>query len=401
MVDLCRNNPNEPKIMNTLLRNITILALAAAPLATGCTDDGNEINYNIQTGDQLYLPKIDAEYDLSLGSDVRFEWSPSVAEDNGFVSYELLFDRENGDFSQPLAALTSQLTGSQTYLTVTAKELNSVAQAAGLGIMEKGKLRWTVRASKGINGNLYAESRLITVTTMNSMSPLPQTVTLTGDAVEDPTAGIPMIVSPGIDNTAATEGTFECFTKIKGSTDFTVVDDLNRYYALNDDGTITYSETPVNNRMPSEAIYWIKVDFGVMTWEYNTVTSIEYYAAAWADNKMSTVREPMTYAGKGVWVLLDYENTISDNSANDTRHRFNATLGDGSKLYLGTQSSLGSEYTTDYLKVKLYTSETIGNVDWDKTYNFLSSDCGRALDCYLYLNGDNPAGTWWHEYKFK
>ena len=375
------------------------MALAATPFVSGCSDEGNEINYNIQTGNKLYLPAENESIDLSLGNDVRFEWSPSIAEDNGFVSYELLFDRENGDFSQPLAAMTSQLTGSQTYLSVTAKELNTVARAAGLGIMESGNIRWTVRASKGINGSIYTESRLLSVTTMNSMSPLPQSVTLQGEATEDPAAGIPMVVSAGIDNEAATEGTFECFTKIKSGADFTVVDDLGRYYELNEDGTLSYSETPVNNRMSAEGIYWIKIDFGVMTWEPKAITKMEYYAASWVDNKMSKVNEPMTYVGKGVWELLDYENTISDNSANDSRHRFNATLGDGSKLYLGTRSSLGTSYTTDYLKVNFYT--TLGNVDWDRTYNFLTTDCGRAFDCYLYLNADNPAGIWWHEYKFK
>lgn len=375
------------------------MALAATPFVSGCSDEGNEINYNIQTGNKLYLPAEGKSVDLSQGSDVRFEWSPSIAEDNGFVSYELLFDRENGDFSQPLAAMTSQLTGSQTYLSVSAKDLNTVARTAGLGTRETGNLRWTVRASKGINGSVYTESRLLCVTTMNSMSPLPQRITLQGEATEDPQNGIAMAVSAGIDNVAATEGTFECFTKIKSGADFTVVDDLGRYYELNEDGTLSYSETPVNNRMSAEAIYWIKIDFGVMTWESNTISKIEYYAAAWADNQMSTARVTMDYQGKGVWLLADYENTISDNSANDSRHRFNATLGDGSMLYLGTQSSLGSSYTTDYLKVNLYTS--LGNADWDNTYNFLTTDCGRAFDCYLYLNADNPAGTWWHEYKFK
>ena len=375
------------------------MALAATPFVSGCSDEGNEINYNIQTGNKLYLPAEGKSVDLSQGSDVRFEWSPSIAEDNGFVSYELLFDRENGDFSQPLAAMTSQLTGSQTYLSVSAKDLNTVARTAGLGTRETGNLRWTVRASKGINGSVYTESRLLCVTTMNSMSPLPQRITLQGEATEDPQNGIAMAVSAGIDNVAATEGTFEAFTRIKAGSDFTVVDDLGRYYSLNDDGTVTDSETPVNNRMSAEAIYWIKIDFGVMTWESNTISKIEYYAAAWADNQMSTARVTMDYQGKGVWLLADYENTISDNSANDSRHRFNATLGDGSMLYLGTQSSLGSSYTTDYLKVNLYTS--LGNADWDNTYNFLTTDCGRAFDCYLYLNADNPAGTWWHEYKFK
>lgn len=387
--------------MNNLFRNITILAILACPFVSGCADDGNEINYKIQTGDKLYLPQDGKSVDLSQGGEVRFEWSPSVAYDNGFVSYELLFDREDGDFSQPLAALTSQLTGSQTYLSVPAKDLNTIARAAGLGIKESGNIRWTARASKGIKGNVYAESRLLNVTTMNSMSPLPQRVTLQGEATEDAQNGIVMAVSAGIDNVAATEGTFECFTKIKGGSEFTVVDDLSRYYELKDDGTIDFSEAPVSNQFSSEAIYWIKIDFGVMTWESNTVSKIEYYAAAWADNQMSTARETLNYVGKGVWVLSNYANTISDNSANDSRHRFDATLGDGSKLYLGTQSALGSSYTTDYLKVNFYTSETIGNVDWDKTYNFLTADCGRAFDCYLYLNADNPAGTWWHEYKFK
>ena len=180
------------------------MALAATPFVSGCSDEGNEINYNIQTGNKLYLPAENESIDLSLGSDVRFEWSPSIAEDNGFVSYELLFDRENGDFSQPLAAMTSQLTGSQTYLSVSAKELNTVARAAGLGTRETGNLRWTVRASKGINGSVYTESRLLCVTTMNSMSPLPQRITLQGEATEDPQNGIAMAVSAGIDNVAAT-----------------------------------------------------------------------------------------------------------------------------------------------------------------------------------------------------
>ena len=389
--------------MRTLFRNIAILAVAVSPFVSGCTDDGNEINYNIQPGNELYLPLSGKTVDLSRGADVEFQWAPSIAYDNGFVSYELLFDRESGNFSAPLAVMTSQLNGSKAYLSVTSKKLNGVARAAGFGTLETGNLKWTVRASKGLFGNVYTESRILTVTTTNAMNPFPQTVTLMGDGVEDPT-GIKMVASAGIDKVAGSEGTFECFTKIKGSTDFTIVDDLGRYYTLNENKTVTFSETAVANRMPSEAIYWLKIDFDMMTWSYNTVSKIEYYAASWADNKMTTVNLAMNYAGKGVWTLLNYENTISKNSADDSRHRFNATLGDGTKLYLGTQASLGTTYTTDYLKVNLYTTETVNNsdkVNWEMTYKFLSSNFGQKLDCYLYMNGDNPAGTWWHEYKFK
>lgn len=377
------------------------MAVAAAPLAAGCMPEGREINYDVQPGNELYMPADNAVADLSRGADIEFQWAPSVAYDNGYVSYELLFDRADGDFSSPVAGMAGQLNGSKPYLGVSAKSLNAVARQAGIGANETGTLKWSVRASKGLFGSVYSESRLLNVTTMNSMSPLPVSVVLKGAAVEEPETGISMVVSAGIDKVAATEGTFECFTKIRGGLDFTVSDDLGRYYLLNENGTLEYSDRPLSCRMPSEGIYWLKIDFGVMTWSYNTVSRIEYYAASWVDSKMTTVNRAMDYAGKGVWQLLDYENTISKNSANDTRHRFNATLGDGSKLYLGTQAGLGTSYTTDYLKVNFYTKETIGSADWDKTYNFLDADCGRKMDCYLYLNGDNPAGTWWHEYKFK
>ena len=117
---------------------------------------------------------------------------------------------------------------------------------------------------------------------------------------------------------------------------------------------------------------------------------------------------PTEYQGKGVWAIFDYENTMSlkkdgngGYTAGDTRHRFNMTMEDGSVIYLGTESALGTEYSVDYMKVHLYTNATIGNADWDKTWNVLSGDCGRPFDGYLYMNADNEAGTFYHEYIFK
>ena len=101
-----------------------------------------------------------------------------------------------------------------------------------------------------------------------------------------------------------------------------------------------------------------------MTYTAVQVSMIEYYAASWADNSMSTVYKTLTYKGKGVWELLDYDNEISVNSSNDTRHRFNMTTADGNKWFLGTTSSLGSSYTTDYLRVYIYTFN-----DNDKDWN--------------------------------
>ena len=116
---------------------------------------------------------------------------------------------------------------------------------------------------------------------------------------------------------------------------------------------------------------------------------------------MKTANTPMTYKGKGVWELLDYANTNSDNPEKDSRHRFNISLGNGTTLYAGGSTPLGTDYTQTFLNVDFYTVDGVGNKDWDKTWTFLAGDCGRPLDCTLYLNADNPAGRYWHEYKFK
>ena len=79
-----------------------------------------------------------------------FEWAPSVAEDGGYITYEVLFDKADGDFSAPLAVKNSQMTGSKASLSISAKELNEVAALAGIENAKTGQLKWTVRAGKGL-----------------------------------------------------------------------------------------------------------------------------------------------------------------------------------------------------------------------------------------------------------
>ncbi|MBO8483709.1 MAG: SusE domain-containing protein [Bacteroidetes bacterium] len=397
------------------ISNIFLVAAGMLPFILVSCNEKNELDYNIMTGNTLYAPENGAEIDLTTGVVTTFEWAPSVAEDNGYVGYEVLFDTPDGDFSNPVATYASALTGSQTNLSMSATDLNSVAGAAGIPVAGTGSFKWTVRASKGVGGSVYTQINELTVTRQNAMSPLPEAVTLGGAAVEDPENGIAMVPSPGIDKEAALEGTFECYTRLTDG-EFTVTDDQGRFYTLNADGSVTNTGTAVSSTMPDGAgLYRLLIQFNGMVWTAQKISKVELQAASsdvlggngyeGNDWKMYF---PVEYQGKGVWAIFDYENTQSlkkdgngGYTAGDTRHRFNMTMEDGSVIYLGTESALGTEYSVDYMKVHLYTDATIGNADWDKTWNFLSGDCGRAFDGYLYMNGDNEAGTFYHEYIFK
>ena len=327
--------------MKTILKNIMLFAAGALTLGfTACEEDGQDLNFNIQPGNELYAPADNASVNLGQGLNTSFEWAPSVAEDGGYITYEVLFDKADGDFSAPLAIKTSQMTGSKASLSISAKELNEVAALAGIENAKTGQIKWTVRAGKGLFSQTYTQANVLTVSRINLVDPLPTAVTLKGEAVED-AAGIKLIPAY-LDGKAVGSGVYECFTKISEG-EFTVVDELDRYYSLKSNGRIKHIVDGSSTANTLKAgIYWIKIDFSAMTYTAVQVSMIEYYAASWADNSMSTVYKTLTYKGKGVWELLDYDNEISVNSSNDTRHRFNMTTADGNKWFLGTTSSLGS-----------------------------------------------------------
>ena len=117
-------------------------------------------------GNTLVSPENEASFDLATVGNVTFEWDASEASDGGYVSYEVLFDTADGDFSKPVAEMPSALTGSDTKLTVNTKNLNETALKAGISAGKTGTLKWTVRASKGIYGSIYSQVNTIIVTTL-------------------------------------------------------------------------------------------------------------------------------------------------------------------------------------------------------------------------------------------
>ena len=374
------------------------LAAAGVSLLAGCMAPGRPLNFDVVTGDELYLPADGAFYNLSDVTSVDFYWAPSVAADNGYVTYEIVFDRVGGDFSRPLAVFASQLSGSSPGVSLRAKQLNSVARAAGATPGQRADFIWTVRAGKGLHPTVYGVSRTISLSPMSSMDPLPVRPLLKGAGAED-AEGVALSPAIAVDGVVSPEGTFECFTRIKGGTAFTVTDELDRHYLLKEGGILSNEAAPTPSEFASDAIYWLKIDFDGMSWSAVTVTDVVLYAAAWTGGTMKVKNTPMTYVGKGVWELLDYDNANSDNPEKDSRHRFNISLGNGTILYACTTGSLGTSYTQKYMNIEFFTA--LSNKDWDNTWTFLEKDCGRPLDCYLYLNADNAAGRFTHEYKFK
>ncbi|MGM9790377.1 MAG: SusE domain-containing protein [Candidatus Cryptobacteroides sp.] len=151
---------------------IFLLLMMSLSVITSCVDKGPDPDFRIEPGNVLVQPEDEYIVDLPFlqqnvkNAKVTFEWNESTAMDGGFVSYELLFDLEEGDFTSPIDIRASSLTGSGKNLSLNVKAMNEVALKSGVAAGETVRLKWTVRASKGIKGSIYSQQNTITVRTL-------------------------------------------------------------------------------------------------------------------------------------------------------------------------------------------------------------------------------------------
>src|SRR3954468_20211966 len=152
--------------MKRLFLNIhsSYILLALAFLA-GCSKNNRDINMNISEGTAFYAPNdnLSVKLEPATAASVGFEWEQAKAEDGSLVMYEVAFAKENGDFNTPVYKIASDGNGVQNKLTLSHKDLNRIANLAGIKALETGKLKWTVLASKGTNVRQATISRTIQV----------------------------------------------------------------------------------------------------------------------------------------------------------------------------------------------------------------------------------------------
>lgn len=392
--------------MKTILKNIMLFAAGALTLGfTACEEDGQDLNFKIQPGNELYAPADNASVNLDQGLNTSFEWAPSVAEDGGYITYEVLFDKADGDFSAPLAVKNSQMTGSKASLSISAKELNEVAALAGIENAKTGQLKWTVRAGKGLFAQTYTQANVLTVSRINLVDPLPTAVMLKGEAVED-AAGIKLIPAY-LDGKAVGSGVYECFTKISEG-EFTVVDELDRYYKLDASNmTFAIAENPVTNTVSKAGIYWVALDFNAMTYKMREIEKVELWNKPWFGHDVPDTAE-MTYQGQGEWSISDYAWVVShEDGRKDTRYYFICTYVDGFKerwAYYsddcrGDQNSNPGKYPNFY-NIYRFDHSKLG--EWDdswKTQND-SEGVGKKATFHIYMN-NTYAADYKHTRSFK
>ncbi|SFE80647.1 SusE outer membrane protein [Chitinophaga sp. CF118] len=311
-----------------------IIVVFLGLLLTSCKKD-YKLNTNIMPVSRLNAP-VDEKYiklQPATSASVSFEWEQARAEDGSLVLYEVVFDKEGGDFSDPVATISADGGGVQNKLTLSHKELNSMAGKAGIAALATGKLKWTVNASKGFNIKQALEIRTIEVERPNGFAEIPVDVYLTGEATE---TGSDLSKAIKLKSTAA--GVFEIYTSLNDGKYHFVDRNTGTPTTYYIDGT-TLKEGGESSQANGTKQYRLRLDFNNTAATVTEITAIGLWFAP--ENK---ILYDLPYAGNSTWSFKNQVITFHQESwGRDERYKFRMDVksadGTASQEWYGSSNS--------------------------------------------------------------
>lgn len=321
--------------MKTFFTTIT-LGLCLLTSFTSCTSDMEYKDTQVTAVGQLFEPAENNSVKLvaSATASLFFEWEAARAEDSGSPLYEVVFDKEGGDFSHPIYRVLADNNGTRNFATISHKVLNKIGHAAGLHGGETGTVIWSVVSSRGINSVQSAAQRKLTITCLQGFETLPNQVYLTGEATEGGT-DVSKAVACSVPGEA---GVFEIFTKLEGGKPFYIVDnnssEAKRYY-INPSNIIIDAEGQTT--VEKTGIYRITLDFQTASVKMREIKSMGFFFCP-----SNAVIFDMPYKANGVF---EGESVIAfkqEGWGRDQRYKFLMTYADGSQQMWGTQNTTDS-----------------------------------------------------------
>ena len=366
-----------------------MLLTVGAALLAACSSDGEVRDLQVTAVQSIYEPA-DAKsvvLQSSSSASLYFEWEPSLAEDGGAVLYEVVFDKTDGDFSDPLAIIASDNNGAMNHATISHKTLNQIAASAGVESAETGTLKWTVYASKGIFPVKAQEDRTLTITRLAGFAEVPAQLYITGEATE-----VGGELSKAMQMKKVADGEFEIYMQLTAGQSFQFVSSnagTPATYSLQGEklvegGTTTVSET---------GIYRYYVDFNAGSFTSKQVTKVSLFLN-WSQREIE-----LAYQCLGVWAVSDYKiEGLSGGDNDDDRYKFRmqSTAGETEWRAINNDSKPTGNESYYYMVEKSNVEQWTNNEIWKNPAT--DGWSGKTYDVTFSLN---PSGEYTHNLVIK
>jgi len=299
--------------MKNTFNRIFLVCIATLLFLAGCKKDEELSHTQVSEVTNLFTPENNKFIKLEPASgSAVFEWGQAKAEDNGLVFYEVAFDKEDGDFSDPLYTIESDGSGTNNTLTMSYSDLNQIANMAGIPAQSVGKVKWTVFSSKGINVKKSSVFSVLELERPAGFADIPSALYLTGSATE---AGEDL--SNAIPFKLVRAGVFEVYTSLKPGT---------YHFAAGNSGTPTTYSISENKMVEGgnttvsgdTKVYRIMLNLNNASATFTEIASVGLWFSA--DNK---IWYELPYTGNGTWEIKNAPVEFHQESwGRDERYKF-------------------------------------------------------------------------------
>jgi hypothetical protein len=358
-----------------------LLFVALLGLLAGCKKDEKALDDTITPVSNYISPADNSFFRLDPPSNaaVTFEWSQARAADGTLVLYEVLFDKDGGDFSKPVYSTVSGTNGLENKLTLSHGDLNRIANLAGIASQSQGKMKWMVNASKGLNVMPASAARTFTVERPAGFSVIPGNLYLTGSGTEGGAT-----LSQALPFKRVSAGVFELYTKL-GPGNVKMVDQTTgtptEYYI---NGTKLLQGANATSPATTPAVYRVTLDFNNGSSVLTEIQSVGLWVAA--QNKVTVT---LPYVGKGLWEI---DNTPIEffqfDWGRDERYKFvftekNAAGTVAARQYGSTNTD--NQPPTANTAAAYFNIVPVGTDQWNNSYKFPGTADRKNVDILVMM----------------
>ena len=350
-------------------------------LLCGCAED-YELNEGFGVPAGLLGPD-NVKIDLQSSENIVLTWNGS-ADDGGVLLYNVLFDSENGDFSESIYSVQSDL-GATRQLTLTQIILNKIARAAGLKTGETGVIKWTVEASRGGVVRRSLECAEMQVT--RPAEEIPEQLFLLGSASENQGA------SP-VPFRQKTDGIFVIYTQLTdGDIYFTDALENGVNYTVDASGKLTEGDAGYAVRK-EDGVVRLTLDFNAKNLKKEIIYKVRMI---WGANYGVITELP--YTGNGTFKQENvYVQCFDPNDPSiempagiswfEERYYFIATI-DGIDLCWGRGDGISAEQPAENESLDFYELHEFAWSQWDHLWKMSHSIHKKHCTVTIQTNENN------------
>ncbi|MAG86850.1 SusE domain-containing protein [Zunongwangia profunda] len=334
--------------MKALLNRMMIVLLVVCTLSS-CDEEDYDLNPEIVEMGNLVFPESNATIVLDVENDDRisFSWTPAKAADGGALSYRILFDEKDGDFSEPLFAATSDNGGSASSYTASAARLNVMAAQAGIAQLETGEIIWTVEVLSSYNRLRFDTQASVQLSRPEGLAIFPEYMYIYGSATESENIENAIAfkeISSELPHQNIQPGVFESITKLSpGEFHIANNNSLNAeglsYYYINEEGKIRGGDQASSFDL-EEGVYRVRMNLSQSTISFTPISNVQLYIIA-----NQVVKANLNYIGNHTFEADDaYFEFLTPGAPEapswlgweEERYRFSFTLGENQTSYIGS-----------------------------------------------------------------